>query len=880
MLTILLTAGLWSTANSQSTQVRRLADKCSTCSGSQIGTVSSCDSGKVWGQADLTKNGELACSEKIFWGPDGYSAPDPASYYCSHNEPVTWVYNLTVAQTEDIDIVDGVPRTVIWASTYDLTRPTKNDRKNFSIPGPGLYGCYNDTIVVNVLNVLDPSIVHGAVNETGIVGQMGISIHFHGMFQVSNQFMDGVSQVTQCPISNVNGQDGFFQYKFLANPGGTYWWHSHAGLEYGDGLKGPLTIYERPSQNPYYQDYSLEVVPPISISDWWHQLSQDMFTDYFFGPDGQSVDKACPENNITCTRRWSKNSWEGAYNCRCGGPTSDYRWTSGCINGRRPYQDMYGRWTNFYKVEIQPSISYRLRVINQGFNYALRFSIDYHNFDVIAADGQFIQKIENVDAFVAFPGERYDVILHAKSEKQLAEEEHGFTFFMRMATFNESSNKFNPDENSFERQWTDQTERVSALLVYASSTPQAKGLRGRTYKDYSADNADLQKMMDAPIPNINRIVDVSQFFDYTNPDFLGYALKPENWITHLKHFEGTPAPEHPGPIVPGNPVPDPDFEITLWIQGLMYPNYDLFLAKGPLRPYTNDKDMHMKRYMNISAPNVWARPNRPLSLTKGKSGTRNLDIWAPIWTPPEINATTTKPPRNSWKSKGIRSYKPTEKKTVDEYGNAEYDARDTRGITNLTNMIFVPANKWVRVVLQNNGQMAHPFHIHGFKAYILGHERRWGEGTGSPERPLNSTCTVNDSSIKPMRLQDDEKCTMGAPSYMNSFGPDLIPPIRFRTSLMYNDTSQLNLKDPAIRDMMILPPNGFNVFQFYTSNVGAWFFHCHLEFHIGMGMGLTWMVGADTPGQWLKGGTPPEVIVQQNEANCPDAEFEGPLQFY
>ena len=53
--------------------------------------------------------------------------------------------------------------------------------------------------------------------------------------------MDGVSQVTQCPI----GPQSTFSYNYTASPSGTFWYHSHSGAQRTDGLFGALIVKER-----------------------------------------------------------------------------------------------------------------------------------------------------------------------------------------------------------------------------------------------------------------------------------------------------------------------------------------------------------------------------------------------------------------------------------------------------------------------------------------------------------------------------------------------------------------------------------------------------------------------------------------------------------
>jgi FtsP/CotA-like multicopper oxidase with cupredoxin domain len=70
--------------------------------------------------------------------------------------------------------------------------------------------------------------------------QVPTSVHWHGMHQPGTWQMDGVADVSRPPIPP--GED--FTYEFTATPAGTHWYHSHTGVQYSDGLFGPLIIDE------------------------------------------------------------------------------------------------------------------------------------------------------------------------------------------------------------------------------------------------------------------------------------------------------------------------------------------------------------------------------------------------------------------------------------------------------------------------------------------------------------------------------------------------------------------------------------------------------------------------------------------------------------
>jgi iron transport multicopper oxidase len=114
-----------------------------------------------------------------------------------------------------------------WEISFRLAAPDGFSRPVIAVnnqwPPPVLEADVGDTILINVVNSM--------VNET-------TSIHFHGQFQHGTNEMDGVADVTQCPIP----PSGSFLYNFTAEPAGTHWWHSHDKAQYPDGLRGMMIV--------------------------------------------------------------------------------------------------------------------------------------------------------------------------------------------------------------------------------------------------------------------------------------------------------------------------------------------------------------------------------------------------------------------------------------------------------------------------------------------------------------------------------------------------------------------------------------------------------------------------------------------------------------
>ena len=125
---------------------------------------------------------------------------------------------------------------------------------NNSIPGPTLTANEGDTLSVLVINNANVS----------------SSVHWHGMRQKGTNYMDGAPGTTQCPIP----PGGSFQYTFNLDQAGTYWYHSHSGVQYTDGLKGALIIY--PTNNPY--TYDGESI--LQISDYYHTPAAQLLQFY------------------------------------------------------------------------------------------------------------------------------------------------------------------------------------------------------------------------------------------------------------------------------------------------------------------------------------------------------------------------------------------------------------------------------------------------------------------------------------------------------------------------------------------------------------------------------------------------------------------------
>ncbi len=247
---------------------------------------------------------------------------------------------------------------------------------NNRFPGPTIHAEEGEEISVTLCNNLPQP----------------TTIHWHGMHQNGTWFMDGVAMISQRPI-----QPGdCYTYTFRAFPAGTHWYHSHAGVQYSDGLFGPLIIEEK--VNPYKSDYDYDRI--IMINDWFHIPSERILENLKKG--------AYMSADMAPDRPGGKMQMGKA---PAGAPdVGDVPFESALINGKGRFDPSSETPLETYEVQAKDRI--RFRIINASSTYAFRFAIDGHKLSTIAADGA-LTRPQDADSLLIDIGERYDVIVNA-----------------------------------------------------------------------------------------------------------------------------------------------------------------------------------------------------------------------------------------------------------------------------------------------------------------------------------------------------------------------------------------------------------------------------------------------------------------------------------
>ncbi|GFZ02022.1 plant L-ascorbate oxidase [Actinidia rufa] len=63
------------------------------------------------------------------------------------------------------------------------------------------------------------------------------------------------------------------------------------------------------------------------------------------------------------------------------------------------------------------------------------------------------------------------------------------------------------------------------------------------------------------------------------------------------------------------------------------------------------------------------------------------------------------------------------------------------------------------------------------------------------------------------------------------------------------DDRSFNLKNPPLRNTAVIFPYGWTALRFVADNPGVWAFHCHIEPHLHMGMGVVFAEGVHLVGK-------------------------------
>lgn len=262
---------------------------------------------------------------------------------------------------------------------------------NGTLPGPLIRFREGEHITLNVHNTLDED----------------TSIHWHGLLVPFH--MDGVPGVSFPGIK----PHTTFKYEFSVPQSGTYWYHSHSGLQEQMGHYGPLII-DPASDDPIVADREYVLV----LSDWtfehphkvFSRLKQNAAVYNFQQRTVGDFIRDAGDNGFreTLSDRASWGEMRMSPTDISDATASIYSYL---INGHATEDN----WTAIFKSGERV----RLRIINASAMTIFNFRIPGLAMEVVAADGLAVRPVET-DEFQIGVAETYDVIVSPNHDRAYA----------------------------------------------------------------------------------------------------------------------------------------------------------------------------------------------------------------------------------------------------------------------------------------------------------------------------------------------------------------------------------------------------------------------------------------------------------------------------
>lgn len=229
------------------------------------------------------------------------------------------------------------------------------------------------------------------------------SIHWHGILLPFQ--MDGVPGVS---FPGIRAGETFV-YEFPVRHAGTFWYHSHSGLQEQLGHYGPL-IFDPADADPVAYDREHVLV----LSDWSfmqpHMMMQKLKhgSGYFNRQKltlSGLLQEGNPEEKMPLKDRlmWNGMRMDPTDIADITGSTYTY-----LVNGHGPQEN----WTGLFR----PGERVRLRVINASAMTIFNFRIPGLRMTVVQADGNDVRPV-SVDEFQISVAETYDVIVEPQDDR-------------------------------------------------------------------------------------------------------------------------------------------------------------------------------------------------------------------------------------------------------------------------------------------------------------------------------------------------------------------------------------------------------------------------------------------------------------------------------
>ena len=245
---------------------------------------------------------------------------------------------------------------------------------NGNIPGPTLRFREGDTARIHVRNALPDE---------------STSLHWHGLLLPNEQ--DGVPFLTGPAVAP--GQT--LTYEFPLVQSGTYWYHSHSGLQEQQGLFGAFVVEPRGGE-PVKTDREEVVI----FSDWTNENPKNVMRRLMSGTTAYSIRKGNQQSVLGAIKAGALTEfWEREWTRMPAMDVSDVAYDAFLLNGRRSLP-----------LEGKPGEKIRLRFINGAASTYCYLQFSGGPLQIVAADGPAVKPVP-VERLLVGVAETYDLVI-------------------------------------------------------------------------------------------------------------------------------------------------------------------------------------------------------------------------------------------------------------------------------------------------------------------------------------------------------------------------------------------------------------------------------------------------------------------------------------
>lgn len=245
---------------------------------------------------------------------------------------------------------------------------------NGGIPAPTLIFTEGDTARIHVHNSLD---------------RESTSLHWHGLLLPNDQ--DGVPYLNSPLIPPGTS----FTYEFPLTHAGTFWYHSHQGLQEQRGLYGGIIVHPKKPTGPRVDREHVMV-----LSDFSHQNPNRIMRNLMRGSNYYSIRKGTAQSLWGAMKQDSlRDYWDREKIRMLPMDVSDIAYDAFWINGKTQQE-----------LSAKSGERIRLRVINAGASTYFYLHSALPKMTIISADGNDVKPLDTQRLLIGM-GETYDLLV-------------------------------------------------------------------------------------------------------------------------------------------------------------------------------------------------------------------------------------------------------------------------------------------------------------------------------------------------------------------------------------------------------------------------------------------------------------------------------------